>query len=168
MKRWSIETRGEVKATELSQIELPLSCGRADCLLLGLRKAKSSSYHSAKQWLQAGSRTVAWFWMPQPSQNPWYWIWAISLLPFALSKSGLTVSGFVLVYCLCFWVFFITATLHSNTTVGGPSCFGWNFFDLCVTGIEFRPLLSWRQRSPGVATVLPQANSRIRSSALLT
>lgn len=57
---------------------------------------------------------------------------------------------------------------YSDTTVGRPSCFGRNFCDLCVTEIGFRPLLIWRQRSPGVATVLLQADSRIRSSALLT
>ena len=100
---------------------------------------RSSSHHSAEQWLRAGFLTIAWFWMLQPTQNPWYWIWAMPLLPFARSRSWLAVSGFVLVYYLRFWLSYH----YSDTTVGVTSYYGKDFFDLCVTWIEFGPLLIW-------------------------
>lgn len=45
---------------------------------------------------EAGFLTLAWFWLLCPTQNPWYWTWALPLLPFARGRAWLAVSGLVL------------------------------------------------------------------------
>jgi len=48
---------------------------------------------TAASWLDAAFLTVAWFWLLQPTLNPWYWSWALPLLPFARGRAWLAMSG---------------------------------------------------------------------------
>jgi hypothetical protein len=42
--------------------------------------------------------SLAWFWLLSPTQNPWYWCWAIPLLPFAKAKTWYLVAALTLLY----------------------------------------------------------------------
>lgn len=79
--------------------------------------------------------TVAWFWLLCPTQNPWYWTWALPLLPFAKSRVWLAVSGLTLFYYLRFWFGYH----FPETTVWGTRYTGTAFFDFVVTWVEFAP-----------------------------
>ncbi len=84
---------------------------------------------------EAGFLTLAWFWLLCPTQNPWYWTWALPLLPFARSRVWLAVSGLALLYYLRFWL-----SYHwTETPVWGGPYVGSVFFDFVVTWIEFAP-----------------------------
>lgn len=110
--------------------------------------------HDALILLESLFLSVAWFWLLCPTQNPWYWTWALPLLPFARGRAWLVMSGLVFLYYLRFWF-----SYHLSTTpVAGTPYRGHVFFDLVVTWIEFAPWLAclaiagWRrtqlQRSP--------------------
>ena len=89
----------------------------------------------ARQLCEAAFLTLAWFWLLCPTQNPWYWTWALPLLPFARSRAWLAVSGLVLLYYLRFWL-----SYHwPDTEVLGSGYVGYAFFDFIVTWIEFAP-----------------------------
>jgi hypothetical protein len=51
------------------------------------RRAAASDDPSV--WLESAFLTLAWFWMLSPTQNPWYWSWALPLLPFDCRRSKL-------------------------------------------------------------------------------
>jgi hypothetical protein len=118
-------------------------------LVIALGLAIRGMYQGdAAYWLEAGVLTIAWFWMLQPTQNPWYWTWAMPLLPFARSRAWLAVSGVVFIYYLRFWL-----TAHyKDALVPGTPWHGAHVFDYCVTWIEFAPVLlclmvgCWRGR----------------------
>ena len=40
-------------------------------------------------WLGACFLTLAWFWLLSPTQNPWYWTWAMPLVPFVRGRAWL-------------------------------------------------------------------------------
>ena len=56
-----------------------------------------------ENWLSVVFLSVAWFWMLAPTQNPWYWLWALPLIPFARNRIWFFVSGFLMLYYLRFW-----------------------------------------------------------------
>ncbi|WP_404309475.1 hypothetical protein [Neorhodopirellula lusitana] len=98
---------------------------------------------------EAAFLTIAWFWLLCPTLNPWYWTWALPLLPFARGRAWLAVSGLVLIYYLRFWLdYHFPATAVLGTPYTGAA-----FYDFIVTWIEFAPwfvVLMWRsQRSLG-------------------
>jgi len=83
--------------------------------------------------------TLAWFWLLCPTQNPWYWTWALPLLPFARSRAWLALSGLVMLYYLRF-----SLSYHwPDTSVLGTGYVGHVFFDFVVTWIEFAPWFVW-------------------------
>ncbi len=86
-------------------------------------------------WLESAFLTVAWFWLLSPTQNPWYWTWALPLLPFARCRVWLALSGLVLLYYFRFWLRYHFAT----EPVLGTSYRGEVFFDLVVTWVEYAP-----------------------------
>ena len=99
---------------------------------------QASRSTDARDWLGAAFLTLAWFWILSPTQNPWYWIWALPLLPFARSRIWLLVSGLVLIYYLRFWF-----TYHfAETAVPGTDYTGPVFFDFIVTWLQHVPLLA--------------------------
>ncbi|WP_246146852.1 hypothetical protein [Rubripirellula lacrimiformis] len=92
---------------------------------------------------EAAFLTIAWFWLLCPTLNPWYWTWALPLLPFARGRAWIAVSGLVLIYYLRFWLDYHFPT----TAVLGTPYTGAAFFDFIVTWIEFAPwfvVLIWR------------------------
>ncbi len=90
-------------------------------------------------WLQAAFLVLAWFWLLSPTQNPWYWIWALPLVMFARSKAWLAVSGLTMLYYLRFWL----AYHWPDQPVLGTRYSGGTFFDLVVTWTEYAPWLVW-------------------------
>ena len=96
--------------------------------------------------LQAVFMTLAWFFLLLPTQNPWYWIWALPFIPFARSRVWLILSGLTLAYYLRFWFVHHYADLAFWPT----PYYGPQFFDFVVTWIEFGPwfvaliLVAWR------------------------
>lgn len=79
--------------------------------------------------------TLAWFWLLCPTQNPWYWTWALPLLPFVRSRLWVAVSGLTMLYYLRFWLLYH----YPSSTVFGSPYHGATFFDFVVTWIEFGP-----------------------------
>lgn len=79
--------------------------------------------------------TIAWFWLLSPTQNPWYWTWALPLIPFAKGRTWLALSGLAMVYYLRFWF-----NYHlSEVNVLNSEYVGTDFFDFVVVWIEFGP-----------------------------
>jgi hypothetical protein len=99
------------------------------------RAARSSSVET---FLQHAFLTIAWFWLLLPTGNPWYWTWAMPLLPFARSRAWLTLSGLVMLYYLRFWL------VHhfASAPVLGTGYSGALFFDYVVTWVEYGPWLA--------------------------
>lgn len=89
--------------------------------------------------LEAVFLMVAWFWLLAPTQNPWYWAWALPFLPYARGRAWWAVSGLVMLYYLRFWLGynFPDAELLGTRYPGKP------FFDFVVTWIEFGPWFAW-------------------------
>ena len=93
----------------------------------------------ARSWLRAAFLTLAWFWLLLPTQNPWYWIWVLPLLPFARGRAWLAVSAVVFVYYLRFWL-----TAHwEEQPVPGTRYHGDYFFHFVVTWFEYVPVFAW-------------------------
>jgi hypothetical protein len=85
--------------------------------------------------LRAAFLTLAWFWLLSPTQNPWYWTWAVPLAPFARGRAWLAVSGLTLLYYLRFWLVY----QWTGSPIWGSAYDGPAFFDFVVTWIEFGP-----------------------------
>lgn len=92
-----------------------------------------------RTWLQAVFLTLAWFWLLAPTQNPWYWIWAMPFLPFAPGRAWLAMSGLTFIYYLRFWLQYH----FPDTTVLATPYVGARFFDYVVVWIEFMPWFCW-------------------------
>ena len=68
-----------------------------------------------ERMLEMAFLTIAWFWLLCPTLNPWYWSWALPLLPFARSRVWWLMSGVLFTYYLRFWL-----TYHfAETPVAG-------------------------------------------------
>jgi len=104
----------------------------AVALVLAWRAARTLEL---SHFCEAGFLTLAWFWLLCPTQNPWYWTWALPLLPFARGRAWLAVSGLALLYYLRFWL-----SYHwPDAPVLGTQYVGYAFFDFVVTWLEFAP-----------------------------
>jgi hypothetical protein len=104
-------------------------------LVIAWRMARPEN---AGRFCEGAFLTLAWFWLLCPTQNPWYWTWALPLLPFARSRVWLAMSGLVLVYYLRFWLSYHFA----ETAVLGTPYTGVAFYDFVVTWMEFAPWLA--------------------------
>ena len=108
--------------------------------------SQAANAPSVSDWLTAAFLTIAWFWLLLPTQNPWYWTWAIPLLPFARSRVWWALSGLAFIYYLRFWF----ASQFPDTPLLGTGYTGPWFFDFVITWIEFVPWFvvlmigSWR------------------------
>jgi hypothetical protein len=100
-------------------------------------RARSAS--SPGEWFGAAFLTVAWFWLLQPTANPWYWTWALPLLPFMRNRVWFALSGLAFLYYLRFWLTYN----FPDTPVLGTRYPGPTFFDYIVTWIEFGPWFAW-------------------------
>lgn len=92
----------------------------------------SDSVHAVPE---AAFLTLAWLWLLSPTQNPWYWTWALPLVAFSRQRAWLAVSGLAFAYYLRFWFLY-----HwPDETVWGTDYNGAAFFDYVVTWVEFCP-----------------------------
>jgi hypothetical protein len=134
-------------------------------LIIAIALAWRASRGTLEDWLCAGFLTLAWFWLLAPTQNPWYWTWALPLLPFARSRAWLAVSGLTLAYYLRFWLQY----QWPQSPVPGTPYPGELCFDFIVPWLEFGPLLAWlaiESFSRGLASRFTLATSRSATSPL--
>jgi len=101
---------------------------------LAWRAAKSTHPHD---WCRAAMLTVAWFWLTCPTQNPWYWCWALPLLPFARYRTWYFVAALTMLYYLRFWL----SAHFPNPPVLGTPYNGAYFFYFVIAWVEFVPVL---------------------------
>jgi hypothetical protein len=102
-----------------------------------LWRAKGSS--DPEVWFRAAFLTLAWFWLLSPTQNPWYWTWALPLVMFTRNRAWLAMSGLTMVYYLRFWL----AYHWPDEPVLSTPYAGVVFFDFVVTWLEFGPWFVW-------------------------
>ncbi|RMF43150.1 MAG: hypothetical protein D6753_05970 [Planctomycetota bacterium] len=91
---------------------------------------------SPRVLLAAAGLTLAWLWMLSPTQNPWYWSWALPLVPFVRNSAWKWVSTFALLYYLRFWF----AYQFQGRSVWGTHYQGADFFDFVVVWWEHLPI----------------------------
>lgn len=106
-------------------------------LTLAIKSSGPSS--TLTSWLNAAFLTVAWFWLLAPTQNPWYWCWALPLLPFARNRAWYGLAALSFAYYLRFWLSYHFAEVK----VAGTPYEGGNFFHYVVVWLEFGPWLLW-------------------------
>jgi hypothetical protein len=90
-----------------------------------------------QRWCRTVLLTLAWFWLTCPTQNPWYWCWAIPFLPFARYRTWHLVAAVTMLYYLRFW---FTAHYPEPPT-WGTRYEGAYFFYLVIAWVEFAPVL---------------------------
>jgi len=100
---------------------------------------RAAKRQTVASFCEASFLTLAWFWLLLPTQNPWYWLWAMPLLPFVRNRAWLAVSGLVLIYYLRFWLDYHFADL----LLMGTQYHGTIFFDFVVIWLEFAPWFVW-------------------------
>ncbi len=120
----------------LSVVFLVLACGLAKWA--EPKTTDKISNDSAVRFLEAAFLTLAWFWLLLPTQNPWYLLWCLPLLPYARNRAWLVLSGLAFCYYLRFWLTSRFPTPLLGTPYPGPQ-----FFDYIITWIEFAPWLVW-------------------------
>ncbi len=101
-------------------------------------------YHSTSPlvMLEAAFLSLAWFWALSPTLNPWYWTWALPLLPFARSRGWHFVSVLLFLYYSRFWL----SAVWAEKPVLGTGYHGEEFFHDVVVWFEHLPwmgLLLW-------------------------
>ncbi|MGE3239485.1 MAG: hypothetical protein AB7G28_01335 [Pirellulales bacterium] len=92
-----------------------------------------------RQFLEVVFLTLAWFWLLSPTQNPWYWIWAMPFLPFARNRAWYAVSGLVMTYYLRFWLLYH----YPDAPTVGTTYSGTQFFDFVVSWLEYGLWFLW-------------------------
>lgn len=97
-------------------------------LVIGTCALMLWQHHDPRRWLEFCFLTLAWFWLLSPTQNPWYWTWAIPLIMFARGRTWFFVSGATLIYYLRFW-FKYHANNRSAIDVVREDFGDWKFFD---------------------------------------
>jgi hypothetical protein len=80
-----------------------------------------------RAFLEYAFLTLAWFWLLSPTQNPWYWCWAMPFLAFARSRIWFLVGVTTLLYYARFWFDY-----HGHDIAG---------FDFVFPVVEFAPIL---------------------------
>lgn len=113
--------------------------GVAFLLIAGWLAVQAARCSQATGLFRAAFLTIAWFWLLSPTQNPWYWLWALPLLPFVRNRAWLAISGLVLIYYLRFWFRYQL----EHTAVAWTPYSGSEFFDYVVTWFEYGPWFVW-------------------------
>ena len=97
---------------------------------------------------RAAFLTLAWFWLLAPTQNPWYWLWALPLIPFAKNRTWYLMSGILFIYYVRFWIeyHFTGLSVTDSLEITSPespgmlsSYRGVDFFDFVITWFEYLP-----------------------------
>lgn len=130
------------KAFSIPILEAPFLVTRAMTSLVfvivaGWLAWRASQRSNVIDLCQSAFLTLAWFWLLSPTQNPWYWLWALPLLPFVRNRAWIVISGLVMVYYLRFWLDYH----YSDSSVLNTVYQGTDFFDFVVTWLEFGPWL---------------------------
>ena len=100
---------------------------------------RQTDYEDPSDWLRAAFLTLAWFFLLAPTQNPWYWCWAMPLLPFVRSRAWLVMSAACFAYYLRFWL----KEHCPETGFAGTPYNGEAFFYYVVPWLEWGLLLAW-------------------------
>ena len=82
---------------------------------------------------------LAWFWILAPTQNPWYWTWALPFLLPSHRRAWLGMSCVLFAY----YVRFPLLYFEVEGIVPGTNISAWAFFSDFVVWIEFFPLMLW-------------------------
>lgn len=141
-RRWLVSPMAAALSIDCDRAAFLLARGVTAGLFLGIVAillGKVASDDCLPRFLEAAFLTLAWFWLLSPTQNPWYWTWAVPLIPFARGRAWLAVSGLVFLYYVRFWLMY-----HW----GGPGILGTQydgklFFDFVVTWGEYGPWFAW-------------------------
>ncbi|MEM6655664.1 MAG: hypothetical protein AAF596_07675 [Planctomycetota bacterium] len=106
-------------------------------LPLAWRAASLAAAHGGDPtaFVRAAFLTLAWFWLLAPTQNPWYWCWAVPLLPFMRLASWHLLAACCLLYYTRFWL----AEHRPDAGVLGTPYDGVFFFYFVVAWVEFLP-----------------------------
>lgn len=120
----------------LSVVFLVVACGLAQWITS--KHVETRPDESTARLLEAAFLTLAWFWLLLPTQNPWYLVWCLPLLPFARNPTWLALSGLAFCYYVRFWL-----TSQFPLPILGTRYPGPQFFDYVVTWVEFAPWLIW-------------------------
>jgi hypothetical protein len=107
--------------------------GWVACLLAWV----AAGSNDPQRWCRTVLLTLAWFWLTCPTQNPWYWCWAIPFLPFARYRTWYLVAAVTMLYYLRFW---FTAHYPEPPT-WGTRYEGAYFFYFVIAWVEFAPVL---------------------------
>ena len=96
--------------------------------------------------------TIAWFWFLAPTQNPWYWTWALPWLVFCRNRIWYLVAVVAMAYYLRFYFEYHGIVASDQPGLLGTPYAGTAFFDFIFPVLEFAPillglLLSWIGRS---------------------
>jgi hypothetical protein len=132
------ELTGRITGVEPSRTPFFFTRAITSIMLLGLaigmawRAARRGGPHA---FLEAAFLTIAWFWLILPTGNPWYWTWAVPLLPFARGRVWLVLSGLVMTYYLRFWLMYH----YPYPPLLGTEYNGPLYFDYIITWLEFGP-----------------------------
>ncbi len=102
-------------------------------ILIGLVKRPAS----AEQLPSLVFGVICVFFFLQPTQNPWYWLWALPFVCFARNPGWLLVAPCLIGYYLRFWC------KHSGVAIAfaGYEYSGGGVFDHCIVWLEFLPVL---------------------------
>jgi len=112
----------------------------------------ASKQNQPVAFCRAAFLTLAWFWLLAPTQNPWYWLWALPLIPFARNRTWYLMSGVLFLYYIRFWFEYH----FTGIPVAGELAHRWSFelptwasnishyqgvdfFDFVVTWVEYLP-----------------------------
>ncbi len=137
-KSWSAETFGwepHLSAFLTTRLITGLLFG----LIASWLAWKARQLDTAQAWAEAAFYTIAWFWLLSPTQNPWYWTWALPLLPVIGSRPWWAISGLAFMYYLRFWFEYHC----TGIPVLGTNYEGTLFFDFVVPWLEFGPWFVW-------------------------
>ena len=101
-------------------------------LLLRLRNRLSHIDSPNHELLETIFLTIALFFVTQPTQNPWYWVWAMPFACFARNRGWLFVGAFLFVYYLRF----VFKFSEYEFSFAGFDYQQAGIFDHCVAWIE--------------------------------
>ena len=85
--------------------------------------------------------TIAWFWFLAPTQNPWYWTWALPWLVFCRNRIWFVVSVVAMAYYLRFYYEYHGVAGAGESGLLGTPYAGTAFFDFIFPVLEFAPIL---------------------------
>ena len=105
----------------------------------GVKAGASDGLANGRFYCEAAFLSMAWFWLLLPTQNPWYWLWALPFLPFMRNRAWFAVSGIIIVYYFRFWMEYHWTGL----SVWGTPYQGVAFYDFVLTWFEFAPWFIW-------------------------